>query len=207
MISLSPGFILLPVLIFSISELRKPIPEVVINSLSHLPLSTTFVSPVTIFTPALAASSAIESAIKTRSSIGKPSSMIKEAAIYMGSAPDTARSFTVPHIASLPILPPGKKRGSTTYESVVSARVDPDSLIIKESVKGSDIANLFTKTFSISSWVSLPPLPWFKEIKSFILQICIYTSCCKPLHWKPYMRLKDFQENRFLRKEDNLQEF
>ena len=27
----------------------------------------------------------------------------------MGSAPDTARSFTVPHTASLPILPPGKK--------------------------------------------------------------------------------------------------
>jgi hypothetical protein len=48
-------------------------------------------------------------------------------------------------------LPPGKKRGSTTYESVVNARADSDPLIIKESVKGFDIANLFTKTFSISS--------------------------------------------------------
>ena len=39
----------------------------------------------------------------------------------MGRAPLIARSLTVPLMASLPMSPPGKKIGSTTYESVVKA--------------------------------------------------------------------------------------
>ena len=38
-----------------------------------------------------------------------------------GRAPPTARSFTVPWTASLPMSPPGKKIGRTTNESVVNA--------------------------------------------------------------------------------------
>jgi hypothetical protein len=43
----------------------------------------------------------------------KPSSMIK-ADKATGLAPDTARSFTVPQTASLPISPPRKNSGLTT---------------------------------------------------------------------------------------------
>ena len=39
-----------------------------------------------------------------------------------GSAPETARSLTVPFTASSPIDPPGKNSGCTTNESVLSAR-------------------------------------------------------------------------------------
>jgi len=36
-------------------------------------------------------------------------------------APDTAKSFTVPLMASSPIEPPGNRRGFTTKLSVVTA--------------------------------------------------------------------------------------
>ena len=42
-----------------------------------------------------------------------------------GSAPETARSFTVPFTASSPIDPPGKNSGCTTNESVLSASRAP----------------------------------------------------------------------------------
>ena len=38
-----------------------------------------------------------------------------------GTAPETARSFTVPFTASSPIDPPGKNSGCTTNESVLIA--------------------------------------------------------------------------------------
>ena len=40
---------------------------------------------------------------------------------YCGIAPFIAKSFTVPHTANLPIFPPGKNAGCTTYESVENA--------------------------------------------------------------------------------------
>ncbi len=42
-----------------------------------------------------------------------------------GSAPETARSFTVPFTASSPIDPPGKNNGCTTNESVLNASRAP----------------------------------------------------------------------------------
>ena len=50
---------------------------------------------------------------------GKPSSRMKLALRNFGSAPETARSLTVPFTASSPIDPPGKNSGCTTNESVL----------------------------------------------------------------------------------------
>jgi hypothetical protein len=44
--------------------------------------------------------------------------MMKPALMKSGVAPLIATSFTVPLTASAPMLPPGKKRGRTTNESV-----------------------------------------------------------------------------------------
>ncbi len=46
--------------------------------------------------------------------MGNPSSMMKPAVRYMGSAPTMLRSLTVPFTASSPMSPPGKKMGDTT---------------------------------------------------------------------------------------------
>jgi hypothetical protein len=43
----------------------------------------------------------------------------KPAVRYSGFAPSIATSLTVPHTASLPMSPPGKKRGETTCASVL----------------------------------------------------------------------------------------
>ena len=53
-----------------------PMPDVFIKTPSHAFFSTTFVSPVTIFTPAFSASSAMDDAIFSRESMGKPSSIM-----------------------------------------------------------------------------------------------------------------------------------
>jgi hypothetical protein len=53
--------------------------------------------------------------------MGNPSSMMNPIDKNLGIAPLTRRSFTVPQTESDPMLPPGKKRGRTTYESVVIA--------------------------------------------------------------------------------------
>jgi len=79
-----------------------------------LPFSTTLVSPVTICTPAAAAAACIDSVMRTRSATAKPSSRMNPADRYSGTAPDTARSLTVPLTARSPMLPPGKNSGETT---------------------------------------------------------------------------------------------
>ncbi len=75
-----------------------------------LPRSTTFVSPVTICTPARDASAAIDATMRRSSAISQPSSMMK-AAKQSGRAPPTARSFTVPQTASVPMSPPETRAG------------------------------------------------------------------------------------------------
>ena len=76
---------------------------------SPLPRSTTFVSPVTMETPAAFAASAIDRVILQRSSIGSPSSRMSAEERASGRAPHIARSFTVPWTAREPMSPPGKK--------------------------------------------------------------------------------------------------
>jgi hypothetical protein len=73
-----------------------PRPAVLMYSPSPLPLSTTFVSPVTICTPHFFAASRIEQTTRHRVSIGSPSSMMNALVRYSGRAPLIARSFTVP---------------------------------------------------------------------------------------------------------------
>ena len=106
-------------------RLRRPIPEVLIKIESALPFSTTLKSPATIFTPAARAASAMLSATFSRTKISQPSSTINPHERKSGVAPSTARSLTVPQTASLPISPPGKKSGDTTYESVVKHKASP----------------------------------------------------------------------------------
>ncbi len=75
------------------------------------PRSTTFVSPVTIRTPARAASAAMEPTIRRRRAISQPSSMMNAAESQRGRAPPTTRSFTVPQTANVPMSPPGNSSG------------------------------------------------------------------------------------------------
>jgi len=96
-------------------------PAVLMNIPSPLPLSTTFVSPVTMRVPAARAARPIERATRHRVSISRPSSRMNPALSASGRAPHIARSFTVPFTASEPMSPPGKINGRTTYESVVNA--------------------------------------------------------------------------------------
>ena len=58
---------------------RVPTPVVFTNMPSAFPRSTTFVSPVTRRTPALAAASAMASRIRSMTSKGRPSSRMKPA--------------------------------------------------------------------------------------------------------------------------------
>ena len=73
--------------------------------------------------------------------------------IYLAIAPVIAKSFTVPQTANLPILPPAKNKGFTTYESVVNAIL----FVLKSNLAPSCISlniglsNAGNKIFSISS--------------------------------------------------------
>src|SRR4051794_1136282 len=100
---------------------RRPMPVVHTYMPSAWPRSTTFVSPVTTWTPAACAAAAIAATSKRRSSEDRPSSRISASDSASGFAPAIARSLTVPLTASSPIEPPGKRSGLTTNESVVSA--------------------------------------------------------------------------------------
>src|SRR4051794_22245786 len=100
---------------------RRPTPVVHTYMPSAWPRSTTFVSPVTTWTPAACAVAAIAATSKRRSSADRPSSRISARLRASGRAPAIARSLTVPLTASSPIEPPGKRSGLTTNESVVSA--------------------------------------------------------------------------------------
>ncbi len=138
-----------------------PIPVVLIKILSQLPLSTTFVSPVTIVTPACPAASAMADIIRCRSLMGNPSSRIKPALRPSGWAPVMQISFTVPLIARSPMLPPGKKIGSTTNESVVKANRPSGTCRIAWSSRRLRISlpSKGKKSSLIRSAESLPPLP------------------------------------------------
>ena len=89
------------------------------NMPSTAPFSTTLKSPATIFTPADLHAFLMEIVIFSKSAWLNPSSAIIPQDKYLGIAPETARSFTVPHTESFPMSPPGKNKGLTTNESVV----------------------------------------------------------------------------------------
>ena len=68
----------------------------VMKTPSAAPLGTTFVSPVTICTPASAAAAAMSATISFNSAIEKPSSRTNAAEIHDGTAPAIAKSLQVP---------------------------------------------------------------------------------------------------------------
>ena len=78
-----------------------------------------------------------------------------------GSAPETARSFTVPFTASSPIDPPGKNSGCTTNESVlIASRAPPvSSTAASPRFSRAGLRNAGRKRCSTSSLPSLPPPP------------------------------------------------
>ena len=99
-----------------------PTPVVVMKTPSPLPFSTTLVSPVTTGTPASRDAAAIDSTMRFRSASAKPSSRMKPAARYSGTAPDIATSLIVPCTDRQPMSPPGKNSGETTWLSVAITR-------------------------------------------------------------------------------------
>ena len=107
------------------SSRSTPTPVVLMNMPSALPRSTTLVSPVTIGTPAAAAASPMARITRCSVSIGSPSSRMKPAVRYAGSAPIIATSFSVPCTARWPMLPPGNSSGLTTKLSVDMAMRPP----------------------------------------------------------------------------------
>src|SRR4051794_12382212 len=142
-------------------ESRRPTPVVHTYMPSAWPRSTTFVSPVTIRTPAASAAAAIAATSVRSTSASRPSSRISAALSASGRAPATARSLTVPLTASSPMEPPGKRSGLTTNESVVSAT----SSIIAASAS-SVMPNAGASSPSISDPVALPPAPWAIVMRS-----------------------------------------
>ena len=104
---------------------RRPVVTTYIPS--HLPRSTTLVSPVTTETPA--ASRGRRPWRRSRPPARRRAAPPRAPAppdSASGRAPETARSLTVPLTASSPIDPPGKRIGRTTKASVVIAsRVVP----------------------------------------------------------------------------------
>ncbi len=137
-------------------------PVVVMNSLSADRRFTTFVSPVTIATPANAAAAAIDATTRDNSSIASPSSMMKAADSQSGLAPLIAKSLTVPFTASSPMFPPGKNSGVTTNESVVKAtRAEPTSNTAWSSIfRKRGLSKAGRNRSWINCALSLPPLPW-----------------------------------------------
>src|SRR5450830_944080 len=138
-----------------------PMPAVFTYTPSPLPRSTTFVSPVTSATPACSAAALIDETTRQSVSIASPSSRMKPALRYSGRAPHMARSFTVPLTASVPMSPPGKNSGRTTYESVVNASRLPPTSTRAPSCRAprAGFANAGTNSRSISWCVSCPPPP------------------------------------------------
>ena len=139
-----------------------PTPAVEMYTPSAAPLPTTFVSPVTICTPAFAAASLMSATISRSSAIVKPSSMTNAADSHCGRAPDTARSFIVPCTATWPMDPPGKRRGETTYESVEKASRSPEavrSAAASPSCSSSSLRNASRNTASTNAADDLPPAP------------------------------------------------
>ena len=149
----------------------KPTPEVLMRSpgVPGSDDSITLVSPVTIFTPASSAAAAMEAAALSRSPRSSPSSRIYAAVIYAGFAPDVNRSFTVPQTASLPMSPPGKKIGRTTYESVVYASFSaPGRTAASVRPSRYGLEKCFWNIPSMSREVDVPPEPWDLSIFSIL---------------------------------------
>ena len=137
--------------------------------------STTLVSPVTIGTGTSLAVSSIERRTLSRTSMSKPSPIIIELARAKGLAPITARSFTVPLTASLPMSPPGKKSGLTVWPSIVKTRcLSPSGIVAPSSRASSPIppalfrVRVFNITSLRSSSIISPPAPCSSFIFSLI---------------------------------------
>ena len=81
------------------------------KTLSKVPFGRTFVSPEMSFVSLSLSVWLKDSMIFFKSSIKNPSSIIKLAVKYLGFAPLIATSLQLPQTLSLPISPPGKKRG------------------------------------------------------------------------------------------------
>ena len=95
-------------------------------------------------------------------SVGKPASRIKLTTMASGLAPDTARSLTVPLMASSPIEPPGKRSGFTTKLSVVIAiRTPPISREAASFKLGlADRNKRGANRPSTRRRLAMPPAPW-----------------------------------------------
>ena len=141
-------------------QVSRPTPEVLIYTPWPWPRSTTLVSPVTTDTPQAAAVSAMEATMAFRSAMGRPSSRMRARLRYFGVPPHMARSLTVPHTASLPMSPPGKKMGSTTKLSVEKTR-GPDRSSTAPSPRGASrsLRKAGSSTSPMSWAVREPPLP------------------------------------------------
>ncbi len=128
---------------------------------SAWPCSTTFVSPPAMVTPACRAACAIARTSASRTSVGNPASRMKVTTMDSGLAPDTARSLTVPLMASSPMEPPGKLNGFTTKQSVVMANWVPAISSVAESLKGSveEPKRRGANKPSISRRLAIPPAP------------------------------------------------
>src|ERR1035437_10135092 len=92
---------------------------------------------------------------------------MKLAERYRGSAPETARSLTVPLTASSPIDPPGKNRGCTTNESVLIANraeftpgPPTSSTAASPRFSRAGLRKAGRNRCSTNSLPSLPPPPW-----------------------------------------------
>ena len=85
---------------------------------------------------------------------------MKDRLRYFGTAPQTARSFTVPQTASLPMSPPGKKSGSTTKLSVEKASFEaPSRIAPSPRASRAGLAKAGSSSSSIRRAVFFPPLP------------------------------------------------
>src|SRR5574344_41282 len=115
-----------------------------------------------------------------------------------------ARSFTVPHTESLPILPPGKTHGDTIKPSVDIA-ILPSGL--GRTAASSEVKYLFPRfflnTFSISSLVLLPPLPCASVTISLIICLHINKTLNMRLRQIPYKRLQGAPDCTPCRKADS----
>ena len=129
-----------------------------------LPFSTTLVSPVMMDAPTSPKASSIDATIFSRSEIGNPSSMTIAQVRAIGRAPITDKSLMVPETAILPMSPPGKKSGFTTWESVVNTTVLSPTVKVEPSSRDSrpiPPALLFLKAVRVwrSSPMTSPPAP------------------------------------------------
>ncbi len=141
-------------------------PVVLSTRPSSSPRPITLVSPVTTGALASREASRIEAWIRCSSSMGKPSSMTTaQVSPSTSVAPIIERSFTVPQIDSRPTSPPGKKRGATTCESVVSTsqppligKAAPSSISASPTEPGGCWAPS-AKSCSMSARIARPPAP------------------------------------------------